>query len=150
MFFLWEILWKCFANWMKTYWLCDGNGDGDGDDDENDDVNDGSGKENNVVDVRHSTFDTRRGRKGRPGLAEAVSIDSKSFDVRTANTCIFAHICIQIPHAHVRTHIRCYLCLCAVSCSGIWVTTCALFVPFLSHFPFFEYVSFEIVPLQFA
>lgn len=28
-----KILWKCFANWMKTYWLCAGNGNGDVDDD---------------------------------------------------------------------------------------------------------------------
>lgn len=34
MFFLWEILWKCFPNWMKTYWLC-----------HDDDVNDGKRQE---------------------------------------------------------------------------------------------------------
>lgn len=47
-----KILWKCFANWMKTYWLCAGNGNGDVDDDGDGEMTMSTmAKENNVVDV---------------------------------------------------------------------------------------------------
>lgn len=68
-------------------------------------------KENNVVDVsrcRAAEAPVRwRGGGGggkveRGTRTEALRFDSKTFDVSTVNTCIFAHI--RNLHTHTRTH----------------------------------------------
>lgn len=70
-------------------------------------------KENNVVDVSRcrAAEAPKRWRGGGGGgggkvergtRTEALRFDSKTFDVSTVNTCIFAHI--RNLHTHTRTH----------------------------------------------
>lgn len=72
-------------------------------------------KENNVVDVsRCRAAEAPVGWRGEGGgrkvergtRTEALRFDSKTFDVSTVNTCIFAHI--RNLHTHTHTHRETY------------------------------------------
>jgi len=121
MFFLWEILWKCFPNWMKTYWLChDDDGDGDDDDD-----------------------NVKRQEKQRCWWLTAVRLgDGKAFDVGTANTCPLYLPISRYVHVYVWVFesmwgplvylcvIACYLYLLPAVCTSVCLGCGAISVVF--------------------
>lgn len=88
-------------------------------------------KENNVVDVsRCRAAEAPVGWQGEVGggevergtRTEALRFDSKTFDVSTVNTCIFAHI-RTYTHTHVHTQGNLYvstsgICICAELLEG--------------------------------
>lgn len=155
-----KILWKCFANWMKTYWLCAGNGNGD-DDGDGEMTMSTMAKENNVVDVsRCRAAEAPVGMGWESGGGHSHG----SFAFRQQNVwckhCKYMYICAytKLTHRHTRTEGNLYvstftsgICICAKLLemglggnSGYFCELCG------AACAVFEYVSFEIVPLQFA